>query len=79
MNPVLKYLLARVGIFAVLAIPLAFLMNLLLAMATALLVSMAVSYFVLKDSREAMVNHIDEGMKRRQEEKEKLRAELNGD
>lgn len=79
MNPVAKYFLARVALFAAVALPLAFLMNLLLALAIGLLASMIGSMWLLKGMREEMIDHIDGRMKARREEKERLRAELRGD
>jgi hypothetical protein len=79
MNPVVKYFLARLALFAVIAVPLAFVMNLLLAMAIGLLGSMLLSFVVLKGMREAMIDHVDERVKERRKEKERLRSELAGD
>lgn len=79
MNPVAKYFLARLGLFAAVSVPLMFFMNALLALAVGLLASMLLGFVLLKGQREAMVDHIDEGVKRRREEKQRLRAELAGD
>ncbi|MCD0444191.1 DUF4229 domain-containing protein [Glycomyces sp. A-F 0318] len=79
MNPVAKYFLARAGLFAAVAVPLAFFINLLLALAAALLVSMVLGFVLLRGQREAMIDHIDAAVKRRREEKQRLRAELAGD
>lgn len=79
MNPVAKYFLARLGLFAVISVPLMFFMNTLLALAVGLLGSMVLGFVLLKGQREAMIDHIDEGVKRRKEEKRRLRAELAGD
>jgi hypothetical protein len=78
-NPVAKYFLARLGLLAAVAVPLMFLMNALLALAIGLLASMLLGFVLLKGQREAMIDHIDAGVKRRQEEKRRLRAELAGD
>ncbi|THV41352.1 DUF4229 domain-containing protein [Glycomyces buryatensis] len=78
-NPIAKYFLARLGLFAAIALPLAFFMNVLLALAIALMGSMLLSFVLLKAMREQMVDHIDANVKQRREEKQKLRAELNGD
>lgn len=78
-NPVAKYFLARLGLFAVIAAPLSFLMNLWLALAVGLLGSMVLGFVLLRGQREAMIDHIDAGAKRRKEEKQRLRAELAGE
>lgn len=79
MNPVAKFYLARVALVAVVAVPLMFFINALLALAAGLLVSMVLGFVLLRKQREAMIEHIDAGVKRRREEKEKLRAELAGE
>lgn len=79
MNPVAKYYLARVGIIAAVAVPLMFFINVLAALAAGLLVSFVVGFLLLRKQRDAMIAHIDAGVKRRREEKQKLRAELSGE
>lgn len=79
MNPVAKYFLARLALFAAVAVPLIFLINFLLALAIGLVASMIASVWLLKGMRTEMVDHIDGRVKARREEKEKLRAELRGD
>ncbi len=79
MNPVAKYFLARLGLFAAIAAPLSFLINLLLAFAFGLIGSLLLSTVLLKGMRREMVDHIDASVKRRQEEKKRLHAELNGE
>ncbi|SDE39710.1 DUF4229 domain-containing protein [Glycomyces harbinensis] len=79
MNPVAKYFLARTGLFAAIAVPLAFVLNLWAALAVGLLGSMVLGFALLRGQREAMIDHIDAGVKRRKEEKERLRAELAGE
>lgn len=79
MNPIAKYFLARLGLFAVISVPLMFFINALLALAIGLLGSMLLGFVLLKGQRDAMIDHIDAGVKRRKEEKERLRAELAGD
>lgn len=78
-NPVAKYFLARLGLFAAIATPLSFMMNLWLALAIGLLGSMILGYALLRRQREAMIDHIDAAVKRRGEEKRRLRAELAGE
>ncbi|MFG3343242.1 DUF4229 domain-containing protein [Glycomyces sp. NPDC048151] len=79
MNPVVKFYLYRVALIAVIAVPLMFFINALLALAVGLLGSMLLGFFLLRGQREAMIDHIDAGVKRRREEKQRLRAELAGD
>ncbi|GAA1682233.1 hypothetical protein GCM10009830_31670 [Glycomyces endophyticus] len=79
MNPVWKFYLARLALVAVVAVPLMFFINALLALAVGILVSMVLGFVLLKKQREAMIAHIDGAVKRRQDEKRRLRAELAGD
>jgi hypothetical protein len=79
-NPVAKYFLARLGLLAAIAVPLSlFNVNLLLALAIGLVGSMLLGFVLLRGQREAMIDHIDAGVKRRAEEKRRLRAELAGE
>ncbi|GAB3648465.1 DUF4229 domain-containing protein [Glycomyces tarimensis] len=78
-HPVAKYFLARLGLFVAIAAPLSFFINFLLALAIGLLGSLVLSVVLLKGMRHEMVDHIDAGVKRRKEEKERLRAELKGE
>jgi mannitol-specific phosphotransferase system IIBC component len=78
-NPVAKYFLARLGLFAAIAAPLTFVMNALLALAIGLLGSLVLSVVLLKGMRNEMITHIDARAKQRREEKERLRAELKGE
>ncbi|WP_051325583.1 DUF4229 domain-containing protein [Glycomyces tenuis] len=79
MNPVAKYFLARLGLFAAIAAPLSFVMNVLLALAIGLLGSLVLSTFLIKGMRGEMIDHIDARVKERREEKQRLRAELKGE
>ncbi|GAA2301784.1 hypothetical protein GCM10009853_067840 [Glycomyces scopariae] len=79
MNPVWKFYLARLALVAVVAVPLMFFINALLALAAGILVSMVLGYVLLKRQREEMIEHIDATVKRRRDEKQRLRAELAGD
>lgn len=76
MNPVAKYFLGRLGLFAAIAAPLSFLMNVLLALAIGLLGSLVLSTFLLKGMRSEMIDHIDARVQRRRKEKRQLREEL---
>ncbi|GAA4243577.1 DUF4229 domain-containing protein [Dactylosporangium darangshiense] len=82
MSPFLKYTLARLGLFglvalAVLALPID--VSVLLKLMIAVLVSAVLAFFLLKGLRdEASVQAV--GMaERRSEKRERLRAALNGD
>ncbi|GAA4200581.1 DUF4229 domain-containing protein [Actinocatenispora rupis] len=80
MSPAIKYTLGRVGLFVVIAAALLpFRLNLFLDLMIALLVSMPLSYFLLKRWREQMAEKIDDSMRKRKDEKKKLRAALSGD
>ncbi|HEY3504834.1 MAG TPA: DUF4229 domain-containing protein [Actinocatenispora sp.] len=80
MSPAIKYTLGRVGLFVVIAAALLpFHLNLFLNLMIALLVSMPLSYFVLKRWREQMAEKIDDSLQKRKDEKQKLRAALSGD
>lgn len=78
-NPVAKYFLTRLAIIAVIAVPLMFFMNALVALAIGLLASMVIGFTLLRKQQIAMIDHIDASAQRRREEKERLRAELAGD
>jgi len=79
-SPAIKYTLARVGMFVVVAAALLpFGLNPFLAMMIALLVTLPLSYFVLRRWRDQMAEHIDESMRARKEEKQRLRAALSGE
>ncbi len=80
MSPAVKYTLGRLGLFvlcAVLLTPLP--IDLLLRLMIALLVSMVLSFFLLRRWRDEMVLQIDAAVKRRRQEKERLRAALAGE
>lgn len=80
MTPTVKFTLARVGLFAVVALvlwptPLDPLVKLMIA----LVVSTVLQFFVLKRWRAEMIDHIDKSVARRREGKERLRAALAGE
>ncbi|MCH7231348.1 DUF4229 domain-containing protein [Glycomyces sp. L485] len=79
MNPVAKYFLGRLALLAAIAVPLSFVINLLLALAIGLVGSMLLSMVLLKGMRTEMIDHIDARVKQRREEKKQLRAELRED
>lgn len=83
MNPMLKYTLARFGIFAVcLALALLVLprdMNLFLKVLIALLVSMIASFFLLRRWADDLADRMNTNLRRRKEQKDRLRAALAGE
>lgn len=80
MSPAIKYTLGRVGLFVVFAAALLPLhLNLFLDLMIALILSMVVSFFLLKRWREQLSGDIAEHMENRRVEKERLRTALSGD
>jgi uncharacterized membrane protein YccC len=83
MNPGLKYSLGRVGLFVVVAVPLLLVlprdMNMLLKLMIALVISMALSFVVLRKWRDEMAGQMVAHAERRRLDKERLRAALAGD
>ncbi len=81
MNPALKYTLARILIFAVcvglVSLPAG--MDYLLKLLIALVVSSIASYFLLRQWRGELAEHLSDASRRRSEEKERLRSALAGD
>lgn len=82
MNPVVKYSLARLALFVAVAVVLLVTpvpIDPLLKLMIALLVSLGLSFFVLKRMRSEMADYLAGVVQRRQEQKEKLRAALAGE
>ena len=82
MNPVVKYSLARLGLFVLVAavllvVPLP--LDVFLRLLIALLVSAVASYFLFKGMRDEVANHLAAAMERRQERKARLQAALAGE
>jgi hypothetical protein len=79
----MKYALARVGLFVVVAVPLMLFlpreMNTLLKLMIAIVISAALSYFLLGGLRDQVADQMSENARRKLAEKEKLRAALAGD
>lgn len=80
MSPVIKYTLARVGLFvavfaALLPIDLSIFLKLLIAM----IASAGFSLVLLRRWRDEMGNHLAASAERRKADKERLRAALAGD
>jgi hypothetical protein len=83
MNPVMKYTLARLGLFVACAV-VVFLavpgsVNPLLKLLIALVLSAAGSYFLLRRWRDEVAEQLAAGSARRKGEKERLRAALAGE
>ena len=83
MNPILKYTLARLGLF-VASVVLVFLIvpgsvNPLLKLLIALVISAAGSFFLLRRWRDDVAGQLATGAARRQGEKERLRSALAGE
>jgi len=81
-NPMLKYSLARVGLFVVVAailivIPIP--VNILIKLMIAIIVSALLALFLLRGMRNDVASQLSEAAQRRAEEKERLRSALSGD
>jgi hypothetical protein len=81
LNPVVKYTLARILIFAVCVamVSLPADMNLFLKLIVALIVSSIASFFLLRRLRDQVAERLSMNSRRRLDEKERLRAALAGD
>lgn len=80
MSPAIKYTLGRLGLFvAIAAALLPFRLNPFLDLMIALIVSMVLSYFLLKRWREQLSGDIAQHVENRRVEKERLRTALSGD
>lgn len=80
-NPAVKYTLARLGLFAavlLLLLPVPG-VDILLKLMIAVLVSAALSWFLLRGMRDQVAGQVERAVERRRAEKEKLRAALAGD
>lgn len=82
MSPAVKYALGRIGLFALVATPLLLLLpqvNLFVRLMAAVVISAILSFFVLKGVRDELSVQMEESIRRRREQKEKLRAQLAGE
>ena len=82
MNPVAKYTLGRLGLFALcalvlLAVPVP--VNVFIKLMVALLASIALQFVLLRSWRREMIGYLDGAIARRRDEREKLRAALAGE
>jgi hypothetical protein len=82
-NPGLKYTLGRIGLFVLCAVPALLLfpesMNSLLKLMIALVVSAALSFFLLRGWRDEVAEQLRGSARLRGEQKERLRSALAGD
>jgi hypothetical protein len=81
-SPMIKYTLARLGLFGVvaavlIALPLG--IQLFLRLAIAILISATVSYFALRGLRDEVAEQLAAAARRRAERKRQLRAALAGE
>ncbi|NUR28790.1 MAG: DUF4229 domain-containing protein [Catenulispora sp.] len=80
MSPALKYTLGRIGLFvAAFLVTLPLPVSLFLKLVLALLVSMILSWFVLRGWREQYSLQLQNAVERRKTEKAKLRSALAGE
>ncbi len=82
MNPMMKYTLARLGLFIVaaavlLVIPIE--LNPFLKLGIALIASAILSFFLLRKLREDVANQLADSSRQRADRKQKLRSALAGD
>jgi hypothetical protein len=82
MSPMLKYSLARLGLFviaavAMLALPIE--LNLFLRLGIALIVSALLSFFFLRDLRDRVAEQLAAAARQRADRKERLRSALAGE
>jgi predicted Kef-type K+ transport protein len=80
MSPVIKYTLARVGLFAaVFAALLPIDLDIFIKLLIALVASAGFSFILLRGLRDQVANHMASAAERRKAEKDRLRAALAGD
>ena len=80
MSPAIKYTFARVGLFAIVVAVLYPLgLDLFLTMMIALLISLPLSYFLLRRWRDQMAQRLETTVEQHRAQKEKLRAALSGE
>jgi hypothetical protein len=81
-NPMMKYTLARLGLFiaaaaVLLVVPIE--LNPFLKLGIALIASAILSFFLLRKLRDDVANQLADGARQRADRKEKLRSALAGD
>ncbi len=82
MNPMMKYTLARLGLFiaaaaVLLVVPIE--LNPFLKLGIALIASAILSFFLLRKLRDDVANQLADGARDRADRKEKLRSALAGE
>ncbi len=82
MNPMMKYTIARLGLFIVsaavlLVVPIE--LNPFLKLGIALIASAILSFFLLRKLRDDVANQLADGARDRADRKEKLRSALAGE
>lgn len=82
MNPMMKYTIARLGLFIVaaavlLVVPIE--LNPFLKLGIALIASAILSFFLLRKLRDDVANQLADGARQRADRKEKLRSALAGE
>jgi hypothetical protein len=82
MNPMLKYTLARLGLFIAIAAVMLVLpieLNVFIRLAIALMASAILSFFLLRKLRDDVAEYLAAASRGRAERKERLRSALAGD
>ena len=82
MSPMLKYTLARLGLFVLAAavlLVIPFELNPFLKLGIALIASAILSFFLLRKLRDQVADQLADGARQRADRKEKLRSALAGD
>jgi hypothetical protein len=82
MSPIVRYTLARLGLFVlvalvVLAVPVR--VDLMVKLAAAVLVTFVLAFFLLRRLRDEAATQIAEAVQRRAERKDRLRSALSGE
>lgn len=80
MSPAVKYTLGRIGLFVVVLLALwPVQLNIYVKLMLALVFSAALSFFLLRGWRNEMAQQMADSARRRQTERERLRAALSGE
>jgi hypothetical protein len=82
MSPMLKYTLARLGLFVLAAavlLVIPFELNVFLRLGIALIASAILSFFLLRKLRDNVADQLADGARQRADRKEKLRSALAGE
>jgi hypothetical protein len=82
MSPIVRYTIARLALFVVVALVLLVIpvqVNVLIKLAAALLITAALAYFLLRGLRDQVAEQLAGAARRRAERKERLRSALSGE